>query len=180
MGTRESFIPQKLVVGILFSGGDKRGAVESMLVKAFGEIDFSSDILPFCYTHYYDEEMGPGICRYFVSFRRLVNPENLASFKIVTNDVETEFASDGKRSVNLDPGLLALSRFVLATTKDNAQRIALRDGIYAELTLLFTKKEWRTFPWTYPDYRSREYHEILTAIREIYRDDLKREGLLRP
>jgi hypothetical protein len=77
--------------------------------------------------------MGPGIGRYFVSFRRLVNPENLASIKIVTNEMEKEFASNAKRSVNLDPGLLALSRFVLATTKDTAQRIALRDGIYAEL-----------------------------------------------
>jgi len=179
MGTRESFIPQKLVVGILFSGGDKRGAVEALLGKEFGEIDFTSGILPFTYTHYYDDEMGPGISRYFVSFRRLVNPENLASIKIVTNEMEKEFASNGKRSVNLDPGLLALSRFVLATTKDNAQRIALRDGIYAELTLLFTRKEFRTFPWTYPDYCSREYHEILAAIREIYRDDLKREGILR-
>lgn len=179
MGTRETFIPQKLVVGILYSGGDKRGRVETALREEFGEIDFTSRVLPFTFTHYYDVEMGPAISRYFVSFRNLVNPELLASIKIATNAMENVFTTDGKRSVNLDPGLLALSRFVLATTKDNAQRIALRDGIYAELTLLFTKKEFTVFPWTYPDFRSGEYHEILGEIREIYKADLKREGLLR-
>ena len=133
----------------------------------------------FSYTHYYDEEMGPELQRYFLSFERLVNPEALAGIKITTNELEDRFLIGGKRSVNLDPGLLALSRFVLATTKDNAQRIALRDGIYAELTLLFTKKEFKTFPWTYPDYCSKEYQDILAEIREIYKRDLKREGFLK-
>ena len=180
MGTLGTFTPQKLVVGVLYSGGDKRPEIEEALRAGFGAIDYKSRVLPFTYTHYYDEEMGPGISRYFLSFERLVNPEDLARIKLTTNSLEERFLADGKRSVNLDPGLLALSRFVLATTKDNAQRIALRDGIYAELTLLFTKKAFMTFPWTYPDYCSEDYHQILAKIREIYKDDLKREGLLSP
>ena len=37
-----------------------------------------------------------------------------------------------QRRVNLDAGYLCLAKLVLASTKDHAHRIYLRDGIYAE------------------------------------------------
>ena len=53
----------------------------------------------------------------------------------------------------LHPGVLALGKFLLATTKDQAHRVYLRDGIFAEVTLRFQDGAFRPWPWTYADYR---------------------------
>ncbi len=60
--------------------------------------------------------------------------------------------SDGKRQVNLDPGILSEERLILATGKNYTHRIYLRNGIYGDLTLIYGKGSYRTLPWTYPDY----------------------------
>jgi hypothetical protein len=174
MGKPSLFTPHKLVVGVLRSGEDRGALLHGALEKAFGPSDFISETLPFTYTAYYRNEMGDPIFRYFLSFRELVMPDRLSEIKLKTNGLEENFMVENKRTVNLDPGLLALSRFTLATTKDNAHRIALCDGIFGELTLLYTRKDFQALPWTYPDYATREYRDILLKIREIYKEDLKR------
>jgi hypothetical protein len=137
-------------------------------------VDYASPVLPFTFTDYYQKEMGPVISRRFLSFRELVPPQRLADIKIKTNKLEETYIAGGGRKVNLDPGLLNLSRFILATTKDNSHRIPLSKGIYAELTLQFSRKDFRILPWTYPDYAAREYRDILIQIRDIFKADLKR------
>jgi hypothetical protein len=173
MGRVDEFTPEKLTAGILTSRPELAGRITGRLSELFGPIDYQSPLLEFRFTSYYDEEMGRPIVRFFVSFERLVQPESLAAVKTATNALETEFAENGRRKVNIDPGLLTLSRFVLATTKENAHRIPLSDGIYADLTLLYRRKEFQPFEWTYPDFRSPGYHSILGKIREIYKEQLK-------
>ena len=75
--------------------------------------------------------------------------------------------------MNLDPGLLSLPRFVLATTKESAHRIPLEEGIYAEITLLYEKGSFRPLAWTYPDFRSEGYIVLLNEIRLRYKSQLK-------
>ena len=87
-------------------------------------------------TDYYAPEMGEELCRVFVTVHEPVDPALLADIKLETNRLEELFATDGRRRVNIDPGLMALSRFVLASTKDSSHRVPLRDGIYAEITLV--------------------------------------------
>ena len=77
------------------------------------------------------------------------------------------------RKVNFDPGIMNLSRLILASTKDNAHRIPLSKGIYAEITLLFQKGDFKPLPWSFIDYQSKEYTEILFKIRTIFKEDLK-------
>ncbi len=173
MGQINAFIPQKLVVCTLLSREDFLPSLREELARRFGPMDYESSPLPFDFTQYYEEEMGKGLLRCFFSFRDLVDPSTLADIKICTNKMEESFAVEGKRKVNLDPGLLALSRFVLATTKDNAHRIALKNGIYGELTLLYAKKDFQLLPWTYPDYATRRYRDILLHIRGLYSENLK-------
>ena len=48
---------------------------------------------------------------------------------------------------------MTLGKFQLATTKDQAHRIYLKDGILAEVTLRFEAGEYVPWPWTYADYR---------------------------
>jgi hypothetical protein len=177
MGSAAPFTPEKLVMGILSSRGSG-GDVESLLVEQWGPIDYRSTPFPFTFTDYYDAEMGGPILRSFVSFSPLVDPSRLARIKRETNAIEDRFRDGGRRTVNLDPGLMALSRFSLATTKESAHRIPLEAGIYAEITLLYARKSFRPLDWTYPDYRSDRYIRLLNDIRVIYKAqlDARHEG----
>jgi hypothetical protein len=168
MGRLIPFVPEKLVMPILISREPMRRPLLEELGKRYGPIDYTSTDLPFIFTRYYDGEMGTPINRLFVSFQRLVDPTALARIKVETNELESRFSRMGKRRVNLDPGLLSGGRFILASTKNAAHRIPLSDGVYAEITLVYEKGRYRPLDWTYPDYRSSEYVEILQQIRRIY------------
>ena len=174
MGQISGFTPWKLVIGIICAEEQLPGSLPGHLEAQFGAIDYRSPVLPFDFTDYYRPEMGFPLFRFFLSFRCLLAPERLAEIKIAANAIEEEYRRpEGGRLVNLDPGLLNASRFVLATTKDNSHRIPLEKGIYAELTLQFAKKDFQVLPWTYPDYATREYRGILRQIREIFYQTLK-------
>jgi hypothetical protein len=162
------FTPEKLVIPVLISQSDKKLKLHTLLEKRFGSIDYVSEEIDFDFTHYYDEEMGPPIKRYFISFSELVDPARLGRIKIESGQVEDNFRVSGKRKINLDPGLLALSRFVLASRKEGSHRVPLAGGVYAEITLLYERGEFRPVEWTYPDYRSRKYRDILAEIRDRY------------
>ncbi len=120
----------------------------------------------FAWTDYYCPEMGLRIFRRYLVFVRLFDPSRLAGIKLETNRVETSLAMDGRRLVNLDPGMLGAGRFYLATTKDRAHRIPLSEGIYTELTLIFEKGQFRALPWTYPDWASQPVREMLARWRK--------------
>ncbi len=176
MGEIGSFLHEKLIIGCLFSDERKLVSLKDRLREEFGPADFESRIFPFKYTDYYNREMGERIFRIFYSFKNHVNPEDLAAMKIKTNNIENEY-TDGKcRSINLDPGLLNLSRLILASTKNNAQRVPLKDGIYAEVTLLYRQGRFVSLPWTYPDFKSGDYDEDLIKIRKKYNEFLKQQG----
>jgi hypothetical protein len=169
MGSIREFEAEKLVVGVLLSLPELKPSLLERLSQAFGPADWVSPELPFSCTHYYDAEMGPPILRFFVSCRDPVDPGRLAAAKRTTNALEEEFRRPGLRPVNLDPGLLSLARFVLASTKPSAHRVPLSDGIHAEIELLYERGRFRPVEWTYPDYRSEEYRGILEHIRALFK-----------
>jgi len=173
MGEHTDFVSEKLVMGILTSRTDRLAELRDLLCGIWGESDLETAPVPFDYTDYYNAEMGTPIYRSFLSFRDLVRPEDLPSIKCRTNELEARFAEEGLRKVNLDPGLLSLSKFILATTKNNVHRIPLSRGIYAELTLQFKDRDFRPLEWTYPDFQSRENRDVLIRIRDLYKKQLK-------
>jgi len=173
MGEIHVFKLEKLICGVLTSRPEAVETIQSSLEQSFGPVDFKSNLEEFTYTDYYNKEMGTPIYRFFVSFGDLVAPETLPDIKIKTNELETAFIADGQRKVNLDPGLLSLQRLVLASTKDNGRRIPLSDGVYAEITLIYVNGDFESLDWTYPDYRSRPYRDIMKGIRDVYRNQLK-------
>jgi len=75
-------------------------------------------------------EMGKPLFRQFLSFEKLISPEQLVEIKLFTNQLEQESAEQGRRRVNLDPGYLSLDHLVLATGKPCAHRIYLSQGIW--------------------------------------------------
>jgi hypothetical protein len=153
----------------LFS--DFKVQVEALrrLEGLFGQMDYLSAPGTFPYTTYYDREMGEGLRRQTATFLDLVAPVSLPDVKLRTNALEEELSSAGARLVNIDPGILSEERFVLATGKNFTHRIYLRDGIYADLTLMYRKGAYRPLEWTYPDYREPEFIHLLGVLRKKLR-----------
>ncbi|MCX8093528.1 MAG: DUF4416 family protein, partial [Candidatus Goldbacteria bacterium] len=148
---------------------------KEMLQEKFDSVDFESEKLSFTYTDYYNKEIGDNLIRRFISFKELQDPGELCSIKILTNEIEQKFLYENtkNRRINIDPGLLSLSKFILATTKNYSHRIYIGDGIFAEVTLKYENKGFVAFDWTYPDYKTEEYRTILNRIREIYKEQIK-------
>jgi len=157
-----------LIVGMLSAWPELLGRAEERRCARFGPVLRRSEVMRFDFTDYYAGEMGADLKRRFVAFARFIAPSELAEIKQWTNALEEKFAcadSPVPRPLNLDPGLLYLSRLILATTKDNAHRVYLDHGIYAEVTLIRSGNAYESLPWTYPDYRTEAYQAFFESVR---------------
>lgn len=163
----------KLVIGVFTNEKTLFAKVAERLIDKFGSADIISQWMPFDYTSYYEPEMGEALDRRMMSFEKLIEQGDLVSIKLLTNEIEKEYADGGKRNINIDPGYLLMSRFVLATGKDFTHRVYLDKGIYADLTLIFKSGQFQTLPWTYPDYADTIMLQYLTGVRNKYISDLK-------
>jgi len=172
-------LPVKLFMGVLTSIPETVQQAEERLAALFGSVDSRSEPFRFDSTHYYDGAMGSPIYRYFFSFAELIEPSAIADIKVTTNGLEAAFARQQgtlERPINLDPGYLEQSKIVLASTKNYYHRILISGGIYAEVTLHFEEGRWRSFPWTFPDYKADRYHPYFSSLRDLYRRQLGAAG----
>jgi len=164
--------PAKLVIGFFLKEKRLGIRVVKTLTDKYGAVDLVSSWFPFNFTNYYNDEMGTPLFRRLVAFKQLIHQVSLADIKLFTNDLEHEHSIDGKRMVNIDPGYLLHERFVLATGKNFSHRIHIGKGIYADLTLIYTKGGFKPLPWTYPDYASENIMTFLKQVRKKYMVDL--------
>ena len=162
----------KLIVGLLAADVDKFIEVKKSLQREFGRIDFESPVLDFAHTEYYKEEIGGSLKRQFFSFQRRLALRGIYKVKLRTNLIERRFSKSERRTVNIDPGYLDLSKVVLFSTKDYSHRIYLDKGIYAEVTLFYKDKTFNPWPWTYPDYKTDTYIGMFNSMRELYKKEL--------
>lgn len=180
MGIPREPQPVKLFAALLFSGEEILGGVEKDLRTFFGPIDLASESLPWALTTYYEEEMGRGLQRRFVSFEPLVSPETLPEAKLGTQAVEERnpWARDERRRrrVNIDPGYLDAGKVVLASTKGAPHRLYLRAGIYGETTLFFQNGAFHSLAATYPDYLWPAALAFFAQMRARYLGQLKHSG----
>jgi len=179
MGNIKEQPPVKLITGMITANVELFDSAQRQLREKFGDTDFESTVMPFDYTNYYEAEIGDNLLRKFVSFEGLIQPDELAEVKVFTNKLETQFffPNTMNRQINLDPGYVVAGKMVLATTKDQAHRIYLGKGIFAEVTLRFYQKTFQPWEWTYRDYRTQEYIEVFNRIRQIYMNQLRDKGL---
>lgn len=173
MGMPKPSKPAKLFVGMIAQNLTYVNLAFKDLEACYGPADFESMIWPWNYTDYYAQEFGDGLKRKFIFFKRLIEPDRLPEIKRATHEMEIQTGQMVKgvlrRRANLDPGYITDAKVVLATTKDFAHRIYLREGIYAEVTLVYRGNGFQPMPYTYPDYRTREYLELFNQARELYR-----------
>lgn len=176
MSEPRPIVPALLVVAAFSRHADALAWGRQRLEQAYGPVVLASEPFAFTYTSYYESTMGANLLKQLFAFQHLVPPDSLADVKQHTNALELDLAASAifpeERPLNLDPGILVLGKFLLATTKDQSHRVYLRDGIFAEVTLRFQAGAWEPWPWTYADYREPFVREFLLRAREFYRDQL--------
>ncbi|GHT22652.1 GTP-binding protein [Planctomycetales bacterium] len=151
--------------------------------KTFGKLALRSQPFPFeQFTDYYTRTMGEHLPKELWAFEKLIDPADLPTIKILTNTWEEEFKKFlaetepekpvQERPLNIDPGYIELGKLVLASTKNHAHRIYLSGGIFAETTLIYTQRQWKALPWSYPDYQSPGSQNFLTQCRNLLKEKL--------
>ncbi|MEJ2051690.1 MAG: DUF4416 family protein [Calditrichota bacterium] len=174
MGKIKPYPPVKFFSAITTNAESNLNNIYGDLEKLFSPIDSKSIIFNFDrFTSYYQTEMGKGLRKQIVSFLTLMPAEKLPVIKTATNEIEKNYLSDGKRTVNIDPGYLTAARMVLATTKDYDHRIYLGMGIFGDVHYRFRKGRFQINEWTYPDYQQDEIRQYFEELRTVYLDQLK-------
>jgi hypothetical protein len=142
------------LAGLLGADAGNLAWARGQLIQAWGPLWEATEPVLFTQTEYYTKEMGSGLWRQYLLFDTLRPADELPDWKRMANALEQQHGRNpqGGRSVNIDPGYLAPGKLVLASTKDHEQRIYLRDGIYAEVTLPIRSNKFCAWDWTYPDY----------------------------
>lgn len=179
MAQPRSHVPVLLITALFSRHTEVLAEARTRLEQLFGPVQLAGSPFVFDQTTYYEASMGPDLRKQLLAFRDLVAPERLPDVKRRTNALEDELAATGRyleaRPLNIDPGLLVLGKFLLATTKDQAHRVYLRDGIFAEVTLRYHAGAFEPWPWTYADYRLPCVHDFLQLARDYYRQQLREE-----
>ena len=169
--------PVKLIIGILVADQTCLNAAVESLKAAFGNIDFASEVWAFDQTEYYKDQAGDNILRQFITIEKLIGPAKLARIKLKTNKIELKLSeklnTNLPRPVNLDPGIMEPSKLILASTKNFSHRIYIGKKMYAEVTLIFDKGIWRSFEYTFPDYKQRHYFDFFSKVRKRLVEQLK-------
>lgn len=168
--------PAMLFAGLIYRDTEVSAVVKVKLTDEFGDICGESRIIPFDFTDYYNKEMGSDLKRVFLCFKNLIERDELPKIKLMTNEIEADFAdpSNNNRRINIDPGCISAENVILATTKNWTHRPYLTDGIYAELEYRFIKKTFTVLEWTYPDYKTPETISVFNEWRKTYLKELEK------
>lgn len=165
----------KSIAGVLTNETELLGQALLDMEPIWGKADIIGEWLNFDHTTYYNEEMGEGLKRIFVSFENLVAPEKAGNFKLQASLIEDKFRKGGvdkRRRVNIDPGYLDANKVVLITGKHGGHKIALATNIWADF-LLWYNKGWVALPWAFPDFRSGQLFPVFMKMRRRFKQQIK-------
>lgn len=166
-------VPEKALffVGILAAGRAELDLAAGALAERFGCPGRGSVVWSFENTSYYLDELGAEPLRAFLAWEPPYATDDIAGKKLITNAMEVELAGRVggvlRRPVNLDPGYLTQAKLVLASAKNYAHRVHLRESIYAEVTLQYRGGRFHALPWTFPDYGSGRYDDFFLGLRTL-------------
>ena len=146
----------------------------SDLKTKYGDIELISGIFDFEFSDYYNEEMGNGLSRKYISFKKLISRDKIVDIKNYSNILEEKYSTRGRRTINLDPGYLSAEHLILSTGKGFSHRPYLGKGVYADLTLLFQDNKFKSLDWTYPDYKTEQIQNYFYELRKLYLDRLRK------
>ncbi|MFH2020433.1 MAG: DUF4416 family protein [archaeon] len=161
--------PVRLIISMMYDLGNRGTALEllSVLEDRYGTCEAASPEYDFDFTNFYQHEFGRSLKKTYFCFC-MIKPDALPIIKRYCFELEQRYSSGKKRLVNIDVGYLSETSLVLATFKPRPHRIYLRAGVYADLELVYEKKEWKSFSWTFPDLKTDIIKEFLNKIKNYF------------
>ena len=164
--------PGRLIVSIMYSSMDALADAVTALEKKYGRVQCETLEIPCCDQELYKEEMGENLLRRFLSFDKKIDRSALVDLKVVCDKIEMSLSDVVDdyyfRTVNIDPGILTTSNIVIASHHETNYNVYIRDGVFAEIALIYGRGEYRRLPWTNPDYCSDESINFFKRVRESF------------
>ena len=168
--------PVMLIAGLLAQSEKQMKCLFDFLNGHWNDIIETSEVYPFSYSKYYQDELGDEPVRQYVAWKYFFDPDTILQIKLETNGLEKNFSKSHYRCCNIDPGYLGLYQMVLASTKPASYRIYLGQGIYAQSTYYYKGKTFRLWPWTYRDYCQQETIDFFNRVRKYYKKHFQLTG----
>jgi len=161
----------RLVVSIIYSSLDALADSLKLLEKQFGRVQ--CETMEIEYTDdQYTEEMGENLLRRFYSFEKMIERDRLPTIKGLCSKLEKQFSDivydHPFRTVNVDPGLTTPENVVMASNRELNHRVYLNHGVFAELTLVYSRGRFVRLPWTHPDFCQGEAIEFFLRVRDSF------------
>ena len=177
----------KTIVLLLTNNFPLAEKVIKQLEKKLGPLELQSPWFHFDHTNYYEDELGVGLKRCLLGFKKICEPHRLRELKKFTKRLEKKFGrrpltppsstrGEDLRGINIDPGYVDLFKVVLASGKSGGQKVALSKDVYAHPLLRFGHNQWDPFVWTFPDFQSKQYHKYFLNLRQSLRMDPRLRG----
>jgi len=142
------------------------------LERRFGRVQYETLEIPCAEADNYREEMGDDLLRRFYSFETEVARDSLPSLKAACYKIEPKFSDTVDdyhfRTVNIDPGVMTPAALVMASHKEYNHRVYLRDGVYAEIALIYAHDKFCRLPWTVPDFCTDEAIDFFERVRSSF------------
>lgn len=162
-----------IVVAFMYSDNGVYQKAKDNLISILGDIEIEGNAFDFSHSRYYESEMGSNLKKRLVVFKKLRKRDYLVKIKLITNKLEKNYSEGFSRKINIDPAILTLENFILATNKNFTHRVYLRKNIFADLTLIYQKKQgYTSLPWTYLDYKDERMTSFLNDVRKKFYDRL--------
>ncbi len=162
----------RLIVSIIYSSLDGLADGLTALERKFGRVQYETMEIECQNAGEYLEEMGDQLQRRFFSFEQLVGRDELPSIKNTCHKIEPQFSDIvGEhyfRTVNFDPGILSLVNLTMSSHREMNHRVYLRDGVYAEQALIWSRGQFVQLPWTLPDYCDPEAIDFFCRVRASF------------
>ena len=163
----------KLIIGAIYFDRQILEYSKEKMRQLKLKVVFQSDEFDFNLTEYYAAEMGNDLKRCFLSTEGLQKIETVFEWKLKMVEIENYLRQNGKRRINLDPGYIDYHRLVLLSSKEGAQKIYLRKGIWADLVLLKDKYGYKELPWTFPDIKDGRYNDFFLKVHKKFKEENK-------
>jgi hypothetical protein len=161
----------RLVVSIIYSSLDALADSLRLLEKQFGRVQCETMEIEYA-DDQYTEEMGENLLRRFYSFEKMIARDRLPNIKTMCTKLEKQYGDmvhdHPFRTVNIDPGLTTPENVVMASHRELNHRIYLDQGVFAELTLVYSRGRFVRLPWTHPDFCQGEAIEFFLRVRDSF------------
>ncbi len=159
----------RLIISIIYSSMDALADSLKALERKFSRVECETIEIPCSSKDRYREEMGENLKRRIFSFEKPVNRDTLSDIKNTCANIEPMFADCIRdfnfRTVNIDPGILTPDKLVMASHREYNHRIYLRDGVFAQIELIYSGGQFMQLPWTNPDFCDPEAIDLFYRVR---------------